>query len=39
LAARRDPHVTGEEALKVHRLIDALTQAGDPGQSVAVATG
>ena len=25
LAAGRDPQVTGEEALKVHRLIDALT--------------
>ena len=25
LAADRDPQVTGEEALKVHRLIDALT--------------
>ncbi len=38
LAADRDPHVTGEEALKVHRLIDALLQAGDTGQPVAVAT-
>ncbi len=39
LAADRDPHVTGEEALKVHHLIDALIQAGETGQPVAVATG
>ncbi len=39
LAADHDPHVTGEEALKVQRLIDALIQAGETGQPVAVATG
>ncbi len=33
----REPKVTGEEALKVHRLIDALIETGRTGQSVAVA--
>lgn len=32
----RDPKVTGEEALKVHRLIDALIAAGRTGSRVAV---
>ncbi len=33
----REPRVTGEEALKVHRLIDALIEAGRSGGRVAVA--
>jgi predicted dehydrogenase len=33
----RDPRVTGEEALKVHRLIDALIETGKTGGPVAVA--
>jgi UDP-N-acetyl-2-amino-2-deoxyglucuronate dehydrogenase len=33
----REPRVTGEEALKVHRLIDALIETGRTGQRVAVA--
>ncbi len=32
----RDPRITGEEALKVHFLIDAILEAGRTGQSVAV---
>lgn len=32
----REPKVTGEEALKVHRLIDALIETGRTGQAVAV---
>jgi predicted dehydrogenase len=32
----RDPQVTGEEVLKVHRLIDALVEAGRSGRRVAV---
>ena len=32
----REPKVTGEEALKVHRLIDALIETGRTGQPVAV---
>lgn len=35
----RDPKVTGEEALKVHRLIDALIATGRTGAPVQVATG
>ena len=35
----RDPKVTGEEALKVHRLIDALIAAGRTGAPVRVASG
>lgn len=35
----RPPKVTGEEALKVHRLIDALIAAGRTSGPVAVATG
>ncbi len=34
----RDPKVTGEEALKVHRLIDALIATGWTGAPVTVAT-
>ena len=34
---RRPPKVSGEEALKVHRLIDALLEAGATGRSVTVA--
>ncbi|WP_417307824.1 Gfo/Idh/MocA family protein [Devosia sp.] len=33
----RPPRVTGEEALKVHRLIDALIETGHSGTRVAVA--
>lgn len=33
----RDPKVTGEEALKVHRLIDALIETGRLGRAVTVA--
>jgi predicted dehydrogenase len=32
----REPKVTGEEALKVHRLIDALIQTSKAGRSVQV---
>jgi UDP-N-acetyl-2-amino-2-deoxyglucuronate dehydrogenase len=32
----REPKVTGEEALKVHRLIDALIETGRTGRPVAV---
>ncbi|MBD0416116.1 Gfo/Idh/MocA family protein [Oryzicola mucosus] len=32
----REPKVTGEEALKVHRLIDALIETGKVGRPVAV---
>lgn len=35
----RAPKITGEEALKVHRLIDALIAAGQSSSPVAVATG
>jgi UDP-N-acetyl-2-amino-2-deoxyglucuronate dehydrogenase len=34
---RRPPRISGEEALKVHRLIDALLLAGERGERVAVA--
>jgi predicted dehydrogenase len=37
IRAGREPKVTGEEALKVHRLIDALIEAGKSGGSVRVA--
>jgi predicted dehydrogenase len=37
LQTGREPKVTGEEALKVHRLIDALIEAGKTGKPVAVA--
>ena len=33
----REPKVTGEEALKVHRLIDALIETGRTGRPAAVA--
>ena len=33
----REPKVTGEEALKVHRLIDALIETGRQGRPVKVA--
>jgi predicted dehydrogenase len=33
----REPRVTGEEALRVHRLIDALIATGASGQPVQVA--
>lgn len=33
----REPRVTGEEALKVHRLIDALIETGRTGRPVTVA--
>lgn len=32
----RDPRITGDEALKVHRLIDALIETGKTGRAVAV---
>jgi UDP-N-acetyl-2-amino-2-deoxyglucuronate dehydrogenase len=35
----RSPRVSGREALKVHRLIDAITSASDQGRTVAVAAG
>lgn len=38
LAEGRSPRVTGEEALKVHRLIDALIELGATGQPVRVKT-
>jgi predicted dehydrogenase len=34
---RRPPRISGDEALKVHRLIDALLLAGERGERVAVA--
>ncbi|MCB8839323.1 Gfo/Idh/MocA family protein [Aurantimonas sp. VKM B-3413] len=37
LDERRAPRVTGREALKAHRLIDALIEAGRTGASVTVA--
>jgi UDP-N-acetyl-2-amino-2-deoxyglucuronate dehydrogenase len=37
IRANREPKVTGEEALKVHRLIDALIETGRIGRPVAVA--
>jgi len=33
---KRAPMVSGEEALKVHRLIDALLEAGESGRTIAV---
>lgn len=32
----RDPAISGEEALKVHRLIDALLESGGSGRPVRV---
>lgn len=37
ISTGRDPRVSGEEALKVHRLIDALLAAGKSGAAVRVA--
>ena len=37
LDGERPPRISGREALKVHRLIDALIEAGRTGTSVAVA--
>jgi predicted dehydrogenase len=34
----REPAVNGEEALKVHRLIDAILQSGASGRPVRVAS-
>jgi predicted dehydrogenase len=34
---KREPVISGREALKVHRLIDALLEAGKTGGTVAVA--
>ncbi|MEO3388736.1 Gfo/Idh/MocA family oxidoreductase [Mesorhizobium sp. CAU 1741] len=34
----RDPKVTGEEALRVHRLIDALIETGRTGSAVRIAS-
>ncbi len=39
IRAGRDPKVTGEEALKVHRLIDALIATGWTGAPVTVGAG
>jgi len=36
IRTRREPKVTGEEALKVHRLIDALLKTGRTGRPAAV---
>jgi len=33
---KREPMISGEEALKVHRLIDALLEAGATGRTIAV---
>lgn len=38
ISTGREPRVTGEEALKVHRLIDALIETGRTGRPVEVAT-
>lgn len=38
ISTDREPKVTGEEALKVHRLIDALIETGRRGRPVEVAT-
>lgn len=37
IETERNPRISGEEALKVHRLIDALIAAGATGQTVEVA--
>jgi hypothetical protein len=34
--SKREPAISGREALKVHRLIDALLEAGATGQTVEV---
>lgn len=38
ISTGREPRVTGEEALKVHRLIDALIETGRRGHAVKVAS-
>ena len=38
LDAKRAPAISGREALKVHRLVDALLEAGATGQTVRVET-
>lgn len=37
ISTGREPRVTGEEALKVHRLIDALIETGRTGRAVRIA--
>jgi predicted dehydrogenase len=37
ISTGRDPRVTGEEALRVHRLIDALIATGESGGTIKVA--
>ena len=37
LDQKREPAISGREALKVHRLIDALLEAGETGRTVRVA--
>jgi len=39
LDEKRAPAISGQEALKVHRLIDALLEAGETGKTVAVQQG
>jgi predicted dehydrogenase len=36
---KRAPTISGQEALKVHRLIDALLEAGASGETVRVRSG
>jgi predicted dehydrogenase len=36
LDEKREPAISGQEALKVHRLIDALLEAGESGKTVRV---
>jgi predicted dehydrogenase len=36
LDEKREPMISGQEALKVHRLIDALLEAGATGRTVKV---
>ena len=38
LDEKRVPAISGREALKVHRLVDALLEAGRTGETVKVAT-
>ncbi len=37
LDQKREPMISGREALKVHRLIDALLEAGRTGETVRLA--
>jgi predicted dehydrogenase len=39
IATGREPRVNGEEALRVHRLIDALLEAGTTNRPVRVQSG